>query len=237
MQYQDPSRPVTGYPAPQFHHPNGGHQQPPPPSAAYPYQYYNNPRPYARRSFLRAFFATIVCLAVVSGCILIITWLVLRPTLPHFTLTSLSVTNFSLTSQSITATCNLAFLVRNGNKKMSVTYNGLRSSLFYRSDYITENNLAPFKQDTKSQTTLNATFSAAGAYIGTRAVDSINADRSGGSVPLDVQILASASFRSGKWRFRTRWLKVLCRKLPVSIKSNSTSGDLIGGSRECQVWT
>lgn len=247
---QDTSRPATGYPAPPFHHPNGG--QPPPPPAAYPYaaphpQYYHPPpppprRPYASRSFFRAFFATMICLAVIFGVILVITWLVLRPSLPHFTLTTLSLTNLNSTSppsnsQSLSATWHLSFLVRNGNRKMTVTYNALRSSIFYHSNYLAESQLAPFKQDTKSEATLNATLSAANAYVEPRALTDLNADRARGSVPFDVQVLASASFRSGSWRFRTRVLKVLCRKVSVGISSNSSSGQLVGGPRECQVWT
>ncbi|KAJ1384551.1 NDR1/HIN1-like protein 2 [Sesbania bispinosa] len=238
----DPSRPATGYPAPPFHHPNGG--QPPPPSTGYPYaaphpqQYYNpsypTPRPYASRSIFRAFFATLVCLAVVFGVILIITWLVLRPSLPHFTLTSLSISNFSTTSQSVSATWHFSFLVRNGNKKMTVTYNALRSSLFFHSNYIADSSLIPFKQDTKSENTLNATLSAINAYVEPRAIDELNSEKARGSVLFDVQVLASASFRSGSWRFRTRVLKVLCRKVPVGISSNATSGQLVGGARECQ---
>lgn len=238
---QDPSRPATGYPAPQFQHPNGG--QPPP---SYPYaapypQYYQPPpppsRPYASRSFFRAFIATMICLAVIFGVILIITWLVLRPSLPHFTLASLSLTNFTASNQSISGTWHPSFVVRNGNKKMTVTYNALRSTVYYHSYYIADSQLAPFKQDTKSQTTLNATLSASNTYLESRVVNDLNSDRARGSVLFDVQVLASASFRSGSWRFRTRLLKILCKKVPVGISSKASSGELTGGARECQVWT
>lgn len=243
---QDPSRPATGYPAPPFHQANGG--QPPPPATAYPYaapppQYYNPryapPRPSSlgSRSFFRAFFATMICLAVVFGVILIVTWLVLRPSLPHFTLHALSVSNLSTTAQSLSATWHVSFLVRNGNGKMTVTYNALRSSLFYRTNYIAESQLPPFKQDTKSQTTLNATLSAAATYLEPRVIDDLNDEKAKGQVLFDVQILASTSFRSGSWRFRTRVLKVLCRKMPVGFSSKAASGDLVGGDKECQVWT
>ncbi|XP_047163935.1 NDR1/HIN1-like protein 10 [Vigna umbellata] len=246
---QDPSRPATGYPAPPYPHPNGA--QPPPTATAYPYaaapppypqpQYYNPnyppPRSYASRSFFRAFFATMICLAVIFGVILIVTWLVLRPSLPHFTLHTVSLTNLSTTSQSLSATWHLAFLVRNGNKKMTITYNALRSFVFYRATDVANSQLAPFKQDTKSETTLNATLVAASSYLGPSLINNLNAERADNSVLFDVQIVASTSFRSGSWRFRTRFLKVLCQKVPVSVSSNSSAGELVGGDRECQVWT
>ncbi|XP_050883418.1 uncharacterized protein At1g08160 [Lathyrus oleraceus] len=235
---QDPSRTATGYPAPPYNHPNAAQY----PYAAPPPQYYHPAappphRPYASRSFFRAFFATMICLAVIFGVILVITWLVLRPSLPHFTLTTLSLSNFSASNQSLSGTWRLAFNVRNGNRKMSVTYNALRSSIFYHSNYIAESELAPFKQDTKSETALNVTFAAANAYFESGAVRDLNGDRTRGSVPFDVQILASTSFRSGSWRFRTRILKIICRKIMVGISSNSTSGELVGSPGECQVWT
>ncbi|CAJ1956201.1 unnamed protein product [Sphenostylis stenocarpa] len=246
---QDPSRPATGYPAPPFHHPNGG--QHPPPATAYPYaaapppypqpQYYNPnyppPRSYASRSFFRAFFATMICLAVIFGVILIVTWLVLRPSLPHFTIHTLSLTNLSTTAQSLSATWHVAFLVRNGNKKMTITYNSIHSALFYRIINIAESQLVPFKQDTKSETTINTTLVAAGTYLQPSLINDLNAERSSNSVLFDIQVVASTSFRSGSWRFRTRFLKVLCRKVPVGVSSNATSGELVGGDRECQVWT
>ncbi|XP_052109284.1 uncharacterized protein At1g08160-like [Arachis duranensis] len=247
---QEPSRTATGYPAPPFNHPNGG-QPPPPSTTAYPYaapppyqphpQYYN-PQPYQQRyspsrSFFRAFIATMICLAVVFGVVLIITWLVLRPSLPHFTITTFSVQNFSTTAQTVSATWHLTFLLRNNNHKMSVTYNVLRPSLFYHSNYLADSQLPPFKQDTRSENTLNATLVAVDAYLEPRAVTDLNAEKSSGSVTFDVQLLASASFRSGSWRFRPRVLKVLCRKVPVGLTSKSSSGQLVGGSRECQVWT
>nr|XP_025614263.1 uncharacterized protein At1g08160 isoform X1 [Arachis hypogaea] len=244
---QEPSRTATGYPAPPFNHPNGG-QPPPPSTTAYPYaapppyqphpQYYN-PQPYQQRyspsrSFFRAFIATMICLAVVFGVVLIITWLVLRPSLPHFTITTFSVQNFSTTAQTVSATWHLTFLLRNNNHKMSVTYNVLRPSLFYHSNYLADSQLPPFKQDTRSENTLNATLVAVDAYLEPRAVIDLNAEKSSGSVTFDVQLLASASFRSGSWRFRPRVLKVLCRKVPVGLTSKSSSGQLVGGSRECQ---
>lgn len=244
--HQPSSMPATGYPAPPY--PNGG--QPPPHGNAYPYppypqqqqpQYYNPNPSFSSRSFFRAFIATMVCLVVVFGVILIITWLVLRPTLPSFQLTSLNVTNFSSTTtptQSLTATWHLSFISRNRNKKMTVTYNALRSSIFYRDYFLADSQLAPFKQDTKSETALNATLSVAGTYVEPRVLARIDGERRGsGSVTFDVQIVASTSFRSGSWRFRTRLLKVLCRKVSVGISTNATSGSLVGGTRECQVWT
>ena len=97
--------------------------------------------------------------------------------------------------------------------------------------------LLPFKQDKKTETTLNATFSAVNTPAEKKVVDDLNGNKASGSIPFNVEIFASAVFRSGAWRLRTRMLKVLCRRVPVAISSNSTSGSLQGGAKDCQVWT
>ncbi|XP_054813195.1 uncharacterized protein At1g08160 [Prosopis cineraria] len=242
---QDPSRPATGYPAPSYYHSNGG--QAPPSATAYPYsapppypqnQYYNpnSSRNYFTRSFVRSFFATLVCLFVIFGAIVFIVWLVLRPTLPDFRLESLSLTNLSANSQSVNGTWQVGFLVRNNNKKMSVTYQVIESSISYDALFLRVQ-LLPFKQETQTETPLNATFSAVNTPVEKKVVDAINGDKARGSIPFNVEVFASTVFRSGAWRLRARVLKVLCRRVPVRISSNSTSGTLSGGARECQVWT
>ncbi|XP_028808312.1 uncharacterized protein LOC114762881 [Neltuma alba] len=242
---QDPSRPATGYPAPSYYQTNGG--QAPPSATAYPYsaphpypqnQYYNpNPsRNYFTRSFVRSFIATLVCLFVIFGAIVFIVWLVLRPTLPDFRLDSFSLTNFSATSQSVNGTWKAGFLVRNNNKKMTITYQVIEARIVYDTLFLREQ-LLPFKQDTKTETPLNATFSAVNTPVKKEVVDDMNANKAGGSIPFNVEVLASTVFRSGAWRLRARLLKVSCRRVPIGISSNSTSGKLSGGARECQVWT
>lgn len=95
----------------------------------------------------------------------------------------------------------------------------------------------PFKQDTKTETPLNATFSAVNTPVEKKTVDDMNGDKAGGSISFNVEVLASTVFRSGAWRLRARVLKVSCRHVPVGISSNSTSGKLTGGARDCQVLT
>ncbi|KAI9107606.1 hypothetical protein K1719_021269 [Acacia pycnantha] len=242
---QDPSRPATGYPAPSYYQSNGG--QAPPSATAYPYsapppyqqnQYYhpNSSRGFFSRSFVRSFIATLICLFVIVGSIFFIVWLVLRPTLPEFRLQSLTLTNFAANSQSVNGTWQAGFLVQNNNKKMTITYQAIEARIFYETLFLRVE-LLPFKQETKTETRLNATFSAVNTPVAKRVVDDLNGNKAGGSIPFNVEVLASTVFRSGAWRLRTRVLKVSCRRVPVGISSNSTSGTLSGGDRQCQVWT
>lgn len=100
---------------------------------------------------------------------------------------------------------------------------------------LTRNQLAPFDQDTKNITTMDAKLVASSAYIESELVNRIKGDRSTGMVNFDVQVLALVRFKAGGWRARRRILRVFCDNLSVSFSSNSTMGTLSGGPKRCSV--
>ena len=241
---QDPSRPITGYPAAPngFPPPQHGAAYPyaaqPPQQQPYPYQYQY--RPASSRPFMRRFLSAMIASFVVMGVVILVLWLVLRPRLPDFRVESLSLSKFSTasnSSSSITGTWNVRFAVYNPNKKMSISYDVVDSGLFYRSQIISQTRLPPFKQGKRNQTVLDAAFSAADAYLERRFVNDINGDRARGSVSFNVKVEARVQFRAGGWRVRSRWLRVLCQSLAVGLSSNSSgSGNLMGAPRDCRVF-
>ncbi|GMH11138.1 hypothetical protein Nepgr_012979 [Nepenthes gracilis] len=245
----DPSRPATGYPAPQtgaIHPPNG---YPPPGTTGYRYaaplpqsnyQYYNT-NPYydisQRATFYRRLLAVIIALFIIFGVALFITWLVLRPRLPEFRVDSLSVSQFKLSSSpsQISGKWDVLFTVSNPNTKMHVYYDAIDAFLYYKSELLAQNQLVPFDQGTKSQTNVSTELVAASAYVDGKVVSAINSDRSHGSVNFNVKLLAIVRFKAGAWRARKRWLKVYCDNLTVGVSSNDAKGTLTGGSRKCDV--
>ncbi|XP_018829703.1 uncharacterized protein At1g08160-like [Juglans regia] len=242
----DPSRPVTGYPAPNgFPPPQPGvaypYHAPPPPQQSHPYY---NPQPYPYPSssstiFVRRFLTSMIVVFFLIGVSILILWLVLRPRIPDFRVDSLSVSNFSSGSNyssSITGLWNVRFSVYNPNKKMSISYEEVRSSLLYKSEPISQTLIAPFKQGKRNQTVLDAAFSATATYVDRWVVNDISGDRARGSVSFSVIVGARVQFRTGGWRARNRLLRVLCEDLPVGISSNSSgSGTLVGGAKDCRV--
>ncbi|KAF4371055.1 hypothetical protein CsatB_028376 [Cannabis sativa] len=245
----DTSRPVTGYPASTYPHqpqpnaanPNGypypppyHHQQPPPnnPNYGYPYRY--DP---ARTTFIRRIFALMVAFFIVSASIIFIIWLVLRPRLPKISVDSVSLTNFNVSSSSPAVSGNWAigFSVNNPNKKMSIAYDEIDSVVFYRSTFLAETRISPFTQGTRSQTSVNATFSAFNSYVEKSVVSGIATDRGRGIVNFNIRVLARVGFRTGGWRLRRRLLRVLCEDVGVGLSSTSGTGKLVGGGRECRV--
>ncbi|XP_022995131.1 NDR1/HIN1-like protein 2 [Cucurbita maxima] len=243
----DSSRPVTGYPAyPNGHLPPSNSQ---PHDQAYPYaappysypSHYANPydstHQNARISFLRAIIAGIIVIFIITAVILFIIWLVLRPQLPEFRVDSFQVTNFSAASQSLSAAWFVGFSVFNPNKKMSISYDFVDSTVFYKNQILSETRVPPFIQDKRTHTVVNASFSSLNAYIDASSVNDINDDRRRGAVKFDVGLSARVGFRAGWWRARRRLLRVLCEDLSVglSLSNSSASGKLLGESRSCRV--
>ncbi|KAI9195290.1 hypothetical protein LWI28_013561 [Acer negundo] len=240
---ENPSRPVTGYPAP---NPNGhpAHPYPaPPPPLSQPYHYppyYQSaappPYPNPRRSFLRTILVVTVAFFVIFGSVLLIFWLVVRPHLPEFQLSSLSVSNFSANQSRVTATWDARYHVYNPNKKMTVSYYDVVSYILFKSDLLTSTHIAPFKQDTRNQTDLTAKFSIIDSYVDAKLVNDLNSERTHGSVTFNVRLEAIAGFRYGAWRARRRLIRVWCNGVPVNVSSSSGgSGNLVGGPRNCKV--
>ncbi|KAK1587167.1 hypothetical protein Q3G72_010284 [Acer saccharum] len=240
---ENPSRPVTGYPAPNPNgHPAHPYQAPPPPLSQpyhYPPYYQSAPPPLypnRRRSFLRTILVVTVAFFVIFGSILLIFWLVVRPHLPEFQLTSLSVSNFSASQSRVTATWDARYRAYNPNKKMTVSYYDVVSYIFFKSDFLTSTQIAPFKQDTRNQTDLTAKFSIIDYYVDAKHVNDLNSQRTHGSVNFNVKLEAIAGFRYGAWRARRRLIRVWCNDVPVNVSSSSGgSGNLVGGPRNCKV--
>ncbi|XP_021720550.1 NDR1/HIN1-like protein 10 [Chenopodium quinoa] len=235
-------RPATGYPAP----PQNGYPPPPQPQSNY---YYPNHNPYnhnapqayypaqPRATFFRRFFAALIAVFIIFGVILLIVWLVLRPRVPSFSVDSLTLTslNTSTSPSQISGTWSFHFSVANPNHKLHVYYDEIEARLFYRNSLLSQNQLPPFDQGTKSITTMDAHLVASSAYLNSDLVNKLKDDRSRGSVKFDVQMMAVVRFKAGGWRARRRFLRVFCDDLTVSFSSNSTKGNLSGGPRRCSV--
>ncbi|XP_022153042.1 uncharacterized protein LOC111020639 [Momordica charantia] len=120
---------------------------------------------------------------------------------------------------------------------MTISYDVVDSSVYYKSQLLSQVRIGPFIQDKRTQTAVNASLSSLNSYIEASFVNEINDDRRRGAVDFNFVILARVGFRAGWWRTRRRLLRVLCEELSVGLPSSnsSVSGKLMGGSRPCKV--
>lgn len=131
----------------------------------------------------------------------------------------------------------MQFTVRNPNKKITVKYDRIDADVFYKSEGLASTTLPPFSQGKRNETKVRATFAAIGAYVEDRVVRDVNADRGKGSVKFSVRLLARARFKAGAWGTRKRYVRVLCRDVPVGLTLTSGRGSMVGDARECRVVT
>ncbi|OVA07129.1 Late embryogenesis abundant protein [Macleaya cordata] len=254
----DPNKPVTGYPTTgyppaqaSYHHPTAY----PSAQSSYPatgtaYHYtaappaaYYNPNPYPppnydpqRATFLRRLIIAGITVFLIIGAITFILWLVIRPHLPEFRVESASLSNFNVSSSQLNANWEIGFFVRNPNKKMTIFYDRIEGSVFYKDDSLADNSLAPFYQSKKNQTTITAKFTALTSYVDDRTVKEMVGDRNRGEVNFNVRMLAWVRFRSGAWRTRRHLMRVFCDDVKIGFSSNTgTTGSLSGRSKECEV--
>ncbi|XP_004241340.1 uncharacterized protein At1g08160 [Solanum lycopersicum] len=243
----DPNRPVTGYPAaaaPPPNHNGYPSARPQPPATAYPYAappYYNNypyPDPYAaqRNTFLRRVIAILVASTIITGTILFVIWIVILPRIPEFQVDSLNVSNLNLSNSLITANWDLRFTARNPNKKLTLYYDEIAAAIFYDSLSIADTTVPPFFMDRVNETTQEVSFVASGAYVEKWAFEGMAKERAEkASVRFNVRMVARVSFKAGAWRARRRYLRVYCGDLSVGVALNKSSGNLLGGQRQCRV--
>ncbi|GMJ15497.1 hypothetical protein like AT2G27260 [Hibiscus trionum] len=229
---QDSSRPVTGYPVQNL---NAG--APPPPATGYAYArpYYQYPAPppqKPRPTFLRRLLAAVAVVLIIFGAILFIIWLVLRPQLPDFSIQSLSLSNFNATNQRVNATWNAQFQVSNPNKKLSIYYEEIVSSVFHKDYFFSETRIGPFVQGTRNAASLGASYSVVDSFVDGKVVDEMNEERGGGEMKFNLKVVADVAFRYGGWTGRERFLTVWCDGVAV----NASSGMMTGGPKECSVF-
>ncbi|KAJ4836488.1 hypothetical protein Tsubulata_022359 [Turnera subulata] len=82
---------------------------------------------------------------------------------PEFQVTALSVSNLTISNSSlgVSGTWSARCVVRNPNKKLHLEYYGVISMVYYRSELLAQTQIPPFKQETKSLTSLTVEYSAA----------------------------------------------------------------------------
>ncbi|XP_008799698.2 NDR1/HIN1-like protein 10 [Phoenix dactylifera] len=250
----NPKPVVTGYPAAAAPSPAGGAAYPypaPPPHAApyYPAPYPNGAAPppasygapfRPNTLFLRRLLAVAIAFFLLIGLVILILWLVLRPRLPVFAVSSASVSAFNLSApqQLLSSDFDLALSVSNPNHKMGIYYDRLVAAVLYGSDTIAETNLPPFYQGKGNATTIRARLVAAAEYVDADVAKGITADRGrgDGTVNFYVRVLALVRFRARAWRTRWHVMRVYCDHVPVGFKNGTaTVGSLVAPPKQCQV--
>ncbi|XP_010912375.1 NDR1/HIN1-like protein 10 [Elaeis guineensis] len=228
--YPYPAPPPHAAPYYPSHYPNGA-APPPPPFGA---------RILPHTRFLRRLLAIAVAFFLLMGLATLIIWLVLRPRLPAFAVSSASVSafNFSAPQQLLSSDFDISLSVQNPNHKMGIYYDSVEAAVLYGSDNIADTSLPPFYQAKGNATTVRAHLVAAAEYVEDDVAKGIAADRgrNDGVVNFHVSVWAWVRFNAGAWRTRRHLMRVYCEDVSIGFKNGTaTVGSLVGSPKRCEV--
>ncbi|CAF2020059.1 hypothetical protein Bca4012_079674 [Brassica carinata] len=233
-----PQAPYPNYPNPPYNHNQYAYAQAPPASyygSSYPPQQnpvYQTPPP---SGFFRGILTGLVVIAVFLCLSTTITWLVLRPQIPVFSVTNFSVSNFNLTEPVFSAQFTANLTVENPNTKLTSYFNRIQGFIYSQNAVAEEDFLAmeyfqPVYVETKKSVLIGETLTA--GEKGQRKVPSwvgeeMKKERDTGTVSFNLWMAVSVTFKTDGWSARERGLKVFCGKLKVAFEGGSGNGAVL----------
>lgn len=231
--------PYSNYPnAPYNHHQQYAYAQAPPASyygSSYPAQQnpvYQRPAP---SGFFRGILTGLIVLVVLLCISTTITWLVLRPQIPVFSVTSFSVSNFNLTGPVFSAQWMANLTLENPNTKLNGYFDRIQAFIYNQNaigedDFLAMSFFQPVSVATKKSVSIGETLTAGGkeqpkvpSWVG----EEMKKERDTGTVSFDLRMLVWVTFKTDGWSARERGLKVFCGKLKVAFEGGSGNGAVL----------
>ncbi|KAJ0976678.1 hypothetical protein J5N97_012152 [Dioscorea zingiberensis] len=217
----DPKPVVTGYPAAGAAYP---YPAPHPPAVHYYPAPAPPPPPYRSAStlLLRRIIVGGIAIFLAAAAVTLVIWLILRPRLPDFSLSSV---HFSPPSSY-----DLMVSVYNPNSKISIEYDHVSAAVLYGRDAFSEVSIPSFLQAKRNTTMLRARIAA------DDLARAIAEDRSRGdqTVGFHVRLMALVRFKSGIWRTGRHGMRVYCDDVSIRFK-NATGDSMFGAPKRCQL--
>ncbi|CAN6878201.1 unnamed protein product [Brassica oleracea] len=233
-----PQAPYPNYPNPPYNHNQYAYAQAPPASyygSSYPPQQnpvYQTPPP---SGFFRGILTGLVVIAVFLCISTTITWLVLRPQIPVFSVTNFSVSNFNLTEPVFSAQFTANLTVENPNTKLTSYFNRIQGFIYNQNAVAEEDFLAmeyfqPVYVETKKSVLIGETLTSGEKgqrKVPSWVVEEMKKERDTGTVSFNLWMAVSVTFKTDGWSARERGLKVFCGKLKVAFEGGSGNGAVL----------
>ncbi|XP_010503988.1 PREDICTED: uncharacterized protein LOC104781090 [Camelina sativa] len=243
--------PVMGYPdyhqAPPYpNYPNAPYQQ----QQQYPYarappaSYYGSSYPpqqnpvYQRPAssgFFRGIFTGLVVLVLLLCISTTITWLILRPQIPVFSLNNFSVSNFNVTGPVFSPQWTANLTIENQNTKLKGYFDRIQGLVYHQNaigedDFLATAFFQPVFVETKKSVAIGETLTAGEKEqpkIPSWVVDEMKKERETGTVTFNLRMAVWVTFKTDGWVARERGLKVFCGKLKVGFEGASENGAVL----------
>ncbi|KAL3532157.1 hypothetical protein ACH5RR_005678 [Cinchona calisaya] len=181
---------------------------------------------------LSCLFQILCTIVVVLGAIILVLWLVFRPSKVKFYATDASLTQFDLSTTNNTLYYNLALnmTIRNPNKRIGIYYDSIEARAFYQGQRFSTVTLDPFYQPRKNTSSLHAVFHSQQLVTLGDQISNYNDDKNSGIYNIDVKLYMRIRLKFAILRSPKVKPKIEC-DLKIPLDSNGQSSGSFESTR------
>ncbi|KAF0905263.1 hypothetical protein E2562_003864 [Oryza meyeriana var. granulata] len=155
--------------------------------------------------------AVLLTLVLVTGIIMFVLWLSLRPHRPRFFLNDFTIPNLNRQSGAVNLPVRFTVDEHNPNQKIGIRYDEIYGSVYYNDLLVASGPVyQPFYQPPKGDTPLQGELTASGPTPSDPAWQRFAGDAAAGSVGLRLLLNSTVRFQVKVWDSKVHHIKVEC---------------------------
>ncbi|RWW88923.1 hypothetical protein BHE74_00002174 [Ensete ventricosum] len=165
---------------------------------------------------------TAVSLLALAGLLVLVFWLVVRPSLLRCSVDKAHLQGFNITNNALSATFNLTLDLHNPNRKVVAYYDRVEVAVWYDGQMLALNEVAPFYQPRRDVRMLKVDLLARSMPLLSSVATSLKQDRSAGEAAVEVRMRAMVRFKVGLLKTDHYTLRAYCSPVLVRFSSPAT---------------
>ncbi|OMO90344.1 Late embryogenesis abundant protein, LEA-14 [Corchorus olitorius] len=126
-----------------------------------------------------------------------------------------SVQNFNLTNNHLNATFDFVLKAENPNRRISVYYDYIESTVMYEDQTIAFTTIDPFYQPRRNVTRVESKLVAQSLSLSQATFKDMRIEKTSGEIEVDVHFKARIRLKVGVWKSDHRTLRITCSSVAV----------------------
>ncbi|KAE8666742.1 putative Acyl-CoA N-acyltransferase with RING/FYVE/PHD-type zinc finger domain [Hibiscus syriacus] len=168
-------------------------------------------------SLVRCVATCLLALIVILGLAVLITWLVINPKKLVYTLENGSLQNFNLTNNHLNATFDFVLRAYNPNRRVSVYYDYIESTVTYEDQTIAFNTINPFFQPHRNISRVKSKLVALNLAMSPSTSKDLMVEKTSREIQVDVHFKARTRVKVGIWKSNHRTLRIVCYSVTLRL--------------------
>ncbi|KAG4145280.1 hypothetical protein ERO13_D05G087600v2 [Gossypium hirsutum] len=174
-------------------------------------------QPRRQFSLVRCVATCLLALIVLVGLAVLIAWLVISPKKLVYTLENGSVQNFNLTNNHLNATFDFVLRAFNRNRRISVYYDYIESTVTYEDQTLAFNTVDPFFQSHRNVSRIKPKLVALNLAMSPSTSKDLMIEKTSKEIQVDVHFKARVRLKVGTWKSNHRTLRIVCYSVTVHL--------------------